>query len=284
MSETPNSSSTPNAYYTLLSRTESGENKEKTITAQYRCSIHAQGAWNSHEQHMAASTGLLTYELEKFMPRDDMRIGRISLDIFGLIPLEDFSITTQIIRGGRTIELIEATLAANGKTCIVARAWRMVTSDTSEVAGLEESSIGQPEDYPEWQGIKYWDGGFIKTIYMKADPSNRNGKGVGWINTDMEMVEENGVVQPTSDFVHLMGLADIANGLVPRISQPNEIGWLFPNLDLQIHLYRKPQGRWLGFRTVQQIGMDGVGLTSSVLHDEKGAFGHCEQILTVRKV
>lgn len=36
----------------------------------------------------------------------------------------------------------------------------------------------------------------------------------------------------------------------------------FPNLDLQIHLHRLPQGRWLGLETVQQIGQDGVGLTS----------------------
>lgn len=44
---------------------------------------------------MAAATGVLAYELERFMPREDMRIGRISLDIFGLIHFGEFSITTK---------------------------------------------------------------------------------------------------------------------------------------------------------------------------------------------
>jgi hypothetical protein len=33
-------------------------------------------------------------ELEQFMPRTDMRIGRISLDIWGLIAFGEFSIQT----------------------------------------------------------------------------------------------------------------------------------------------------------------------------------------------
>lgn len=276
----------PNSYYTLLDRTATGDEKSKTVTANYRCNIHSQGAWNPHEQHMAASTGVLAYELEKFMLRDDMRIGRISLDIFGLIHFGDFSITTRSIRGGRTIELLEATMSAEGKTCIVARAWRMLTSDTSDVAGLEDTTIGQPSDYPDWDGMKHWGGGYINSIYMKADPNNRNGKGIGWINNNYDMVanDPDNPSGTTSDFVHLMGMVDTANGIVPRIYQPDEIEWLFPNLDLQIHLYRLPVGRWLGLQTVQQIGDDGVGLTSSILHDEKGAFGRSEQILTVRKL
>jgi hypothetical protein len=68
---------------------------------------------------------------------------------------------------------------------------------------------------------------------------------------------------------------------VPRQS-PKE--WAFPNLDLQIHLHRLPRGPWLGLETVQQYGADGIGLTSSVLHDIYGPFGRSEQILTLRAV
>ena len=59
---------------------------------------------------------------------------------------------------------------------------------------------------------------------------------------------------------------------------------MFPNVDLQIHLYRLPKGKWLGLDVQQQYGADGIGLTTAVLHDEEGPFGHAEQILTVRKV
>ena len=123
------------SYYTLQERTTT----QNITTAHYRCNIHCQGAWNEHEQHMAAATGVLAYELERFMPREDMRIGRISLDIFGLIHFGEFSITTQVIRGGRTIELLEATMTAGGKTCIVARACKPVTRRRSQ--GLKMSLL-----------------------------------------------------------------------------------------------------------------------------------------------
>ncbi|MDY3331088.1 MAG: thioesterase family protein, partial [Pelistega sp.] len=105
---------------------------------------------------------------------------------------------------------------------------------------------------------------------------NRPGKGIVWITTDKAMVEGE---QPSS-FTRLLGLIDTANGTVPR--QEGDFDWAFPNLDLQVHLHRLPQGDWLGLETIQQYGADGIGLTTSVLHDVYGAFGRSEQILTIR--
>ena len=68
------------AYYTQLDKTET----DGIVTARFIPNEPAQGAWNPHEQHMAPASGLLARELEQFSPRDDMRIGRISFDIFWL--------------------------------------------------------------------------------------------------------------------------------------------------------------------------------------------------------
>lgn len=265
-----------NAYYQFINR-EIQENGD--VCSTYRSTPHAQGAWNEHEQHMAAATGILTAELEQYNPRPQMRIGRIGLDIFGVIFAGEFQIISKTIRAGRTIELIEATMLAQGKVCIVARAWRMQTSDTQQVQGMED--VAQAKSMQVWTGMQdAWTGGFIESIQLFSE-NRRAGKGVVWVTTDMEMIEG----QPTSDFVKLMGLVDVANGIVSRISQPKgQIEWIFPNLDLQIHLLRQPQGRFLGLETVQQLGADGIGLTSSILHDELGVFGRSEQILTVRQL
>ena len=224
---------------------------------------------------MAPATGVMCAELEAFMPREDLRIGRVGLDILGLIPLQPFSISTKVLRPGKTIELIEATMVADGRACIVARAWRMQISDTRAIAGTEDRDIKRPEELADWTGMKQWAGGFIESMQFKADAEHRAGKGVVWMNNDLEMVEG----QTTSSFVHLLGMVDTANGIVPR-AKPGE--WAFPNLDLHIDLLRLPQGKWLGLDTCQQYGSDGIGLTSSVLHDELGVFGRSEQILTLR--
>ncbi|MBD0222520.1 acyl-CoA thioesterase domain-containing protein, partial [Acinetobacter baumannii] len=103
-----------NAYYQLLNRTIGPQGE---VIAHYCSTVHAQGAWNPHEQHMAPASGVIAAELEQFSPRQDMRIGRISFDIFGLIAFGEFTIKTHVIRAGKTIELIEAEMQAQGKTC-----------------------------------------------------------------------------------------------------------------------------------------------------------------------
>ena len=260
------------AYYQLIGRNTdvAGE-----VTAHYRSTLLAQGAWNEHEQHMAPATGIICAELDRFSPRNDMRIGRISLDILGLIPAGEFSITTKVIRPGKTIELIESEMKAQGKSCIVARTWRMMTQNSHEIKGLEDAHGNAPEHAPVWEGIRQWPGGYIQSIEARSH-QRRAGKGIVWLRTPHDMVEG----EPTSDFVRLMGMVDTANGIVPRQETP--FSWGFPNLDLQIHMHRLPQGQWLGLETMQQYGDDGIGLTSSVLHDLSGPFGRSEQILTLR--
>ena len=131
------------AYYRFISRNTDADG---VCVAHYEPLLPAQGAWNAHEQHMAPATGVMCAELEAFMPREDLRIGRVGLDILGLIPLQPFSISTKVLRPGKTIELIEATMVANGRACIVARAWRMQISDTRAIAGTEDRDIKRPEE------------------------------------------------------------------------------------------------------------------------------------------
>ncbi len=265
-------------YYECLGRQSQADG---SVISDYVSTNHSQGAWNAYEQHMAAATGLIAYELERFYPREQLRIGRISLDILGVIYAGKTQIRTKIIRAGKTIELIEVVMTtqdknAEQKISIIARAWRMQMSDTHEVAHIQDER--QLPSVQPWAMDSLWQGGFIQSL--KTYSQNRQkGRGIVWLTSDISVVAG----ETTSDFVRLMGLVDCANGIVPSIEQ-TQMAWAFPNLDLQIHLYRMPVGQCLGLETVQQIGEDGIGLTSSVLHDELGAFGRSEQILTVRKL
>lgn len=265
------------AYYTFSHREPQADG---SCIAHYQPTEHAQGAWNEHEQHMAPATGILTHELSQFAPQDNMRIARISLDILGLIPFDEFTITTRCIRPGRTIELIEAVMSSRGRDCIIARAWRLMTQDTSQIAGLEDQQAKHnPEQLSEWQGMKGWPGKFIESVHLVSEADRRPGKGMVWITNEKQMVEG----ELTTDLVKLLGMVDTANGVVPRLGMGlSKLQWMFPNTDLQIHMHRAPKGQWLGIEAVQQYGTDGIGLTSAVLHDVHGPFGRSEQILTIR--
>lgn len=243
----------------------------------YRSTVHAQGAWNPHEQHMAPATGILVHAMENFQPREEMRMARISLDIHGIIHAGEFEIQTRVIRPGRTIELIEGEMISRGRTCIVARGWRLKTLDSTVVAANEDDPVIHPEELGAFDGMTPWPGGYIEGLEFRAANGHRPGKGVVWMRNAFEMVEG----LRSSDFVRLMGMVDTANGVAPRVA-PGPGSWMFPNVDLQIHMYREPAGQWLGIEAQQTYGVDGIGLTSAVLHDGKGPFGRSEQILTVR--
>mgnify|MGYP002139603403 CR=1 FL=1 len=74
-------------------------------------------------------------------------------------------------------------------------------------------------------------------------------------------------------------LFDIANGMAVRVD-PTEVA--YPNLDLTVHLFDEPRTEWLGFDTSVSFGRNGIGLTHTILHDERGPVGSVSQILTVR--
>lgn len=266
------------SYYQLIDKKTEHKDKGTVVKAHYRSTHHAQGAWNPHEQHMGPVSGIIATELDAFSPRSDMRLARLSFDIFGLIPAGEFTITTRIIRPGKTIELLEAEMQANNRICVVARAWRMRVQDSKEIAGLEDQPVSHPDSLKYWDGLKHWPGAYVESLIAKTDENHRAGKGIVWLTNDKEMLDS----QTTSDFSHLMGMVDAANGIAAR--QQKEIAWGFPNLDLQIHMHRYPTGKWLGLEAVQQYGADGIGLTSAILHDTQGPFGRSEQILTLRKV
>ncbi|XAS70504.1 thioesterase family protein [Micrococcaceae bacterium Sec5.1] len=244
----------------------------------YRSTIHAQGAWNPHEQHMAPASGIMADALLRHEPRDDVRMARISYEILGLIPGGEFQVTTSTLRPGRTIELIQAELSAGGRVAIRAAAWRMITSDTSAVAAFEDEAMPAPDECKLWDGASVWPGGYIRSLEMRIGEGHRPGSGRVWIRTMHPLTDK----EDSSDLARLMGLVDTANGIAARVP-PGENSYIFPNVDLQIHMYRAPQGEWLGLDNKVSFGADGIGLTSSVLHDINGPFGRAEQILTLRK-
>ncbi|NYE94455.1 hypothetical protein FHU41_000676 [Psychromicrobium silvestre] len=246
---------------------------------QYRSTIHAQGAWNPHEQHMAPVSGILTRELEAFQPREDLRMARISFDILGLIPAGEFSVECKVLRPGKTIELVQAELIAGGRAAVRATAWRLQRSDTSAVAALADTPMPALAQTSGEQDMTVWPGGYIRSLQLRAVAGLVPGRGQAWLHTEHEMVDG----EATADLVRLVGLVDTANGVAPRVD-PSTGEYLYPNTDLSIHLYRQPAGKWLGLDTSVTFGDDGIGLTSSILNDELGPFGRAEQILTIRAI
>ena len=268
-----------------------GENRYKPTT-------HAGGAWDPAEQHFSPLGGLVVHAIDRFVagrPGGELLMSRISFDILGRLALDECEIRVQTLRPGRSIELVEAVVLIGDRPVVRARAWLLGSGDTAAVAGVGgEGGIGgqggfsgqggeageagrmtPPEELESWPMTDVWPGGYIASVDVRPVAPPRPGRTTAWVGTGLDLVAG----QPSSRLASFVALVDTANGIAVRES-PAE--WMFPNVDLTIHLHRQPEGRWTGLDTTVAFGPTGQGVTSSVLHDVAGPVGHAEQILTVR--
>lgn len=250
---------------------------ERTGESSFRATRHTGGAWDTDHQHIAPALGLLAHAVER--DRDSRRgdglvLGRLSYDILGTVPVDVVDVRVCVRRPGRTIELVEASLVHAGREVVVLRAWLMQSGETAALAGSSFPPIPAPSQMECWDPTTVWPGGFIQTAEVRrreAEP----GRASYWVRTDVPILDGEHV----SRCAAVAGLVDIANGMTVR-EEPTRVA--FPNVDLTLHLFRQPRGRWTGFDTTVSFGPTGLGLTSSVVHDEDGPVGTVAQLLTVR--
>ncbi|HEX2126153.1 MAG TPA: acyl-CoA thioesterase domain-containing protein, partial [Thermoleophilaceae bacterium] len=69
------------------------------------------GPWDPAAQHAGPPSALLARALERCEPRDGLRIARITVEILGPVPLAPLTATARVVRPGRSVELLEASLA-----------------------------------------------------------------------------------------------------------------------------------------------------------------------------
>lgn len=244
----------------------------------YKPTAHAGGAWDVAEQHFSPLGGLLVHAIDRHLaerPDDGLVLSRISFDILGRLALDECEIQAETLRPGRTIELLEAVVLISGRPVVRARVWRLAATDTSAVAGGGAGPLPPPEELAPWLMGAVWPGGYIASLDVRPVAPSQPGRTTAWISSPLDLVAG----QASSPLASFVALIDTANGIAVRQSPTD---WMFPNVDLTIHLHRRPEGRWTGLDTTVVFGPTGQGITSTVLHDVNGAVGHAQQLLTVR--
>ena len=183
---------------------------------------------------MAPVSGILAHEIDLHEPREGMQLARISFDILGMIPARPSRVEVRTTRPGRTIELVEATLRRRrprrrAGPRVAARRPRLRTGGRRRARRRSPD----PTTCVPWDGADTWEGGYIQGLEFRVDPERRPGRTRAWIRTLNPLVDGE-TCSPTADLVRL---ADTANGIAVRVS-PDE--WMFPNVDLSVHLFREP--------------------------------------------
>ncbi|BAW09284.1 thioesterase [Nocardia seriolae] len=262
------------AYY--LARGAAADGYERYLATASTVSV-----WAASMQHGAPPSALLARAVERCAPRDGMRVARLTMEILGPVPVGEIEVRAWVERPGKRVELVGAELVAtqpDGSRRAVAKAaaWRIATSDTTAAAHTADAPLPPVPEAAEigWGVPDGWDIGYVKSVEIRAVESTAITRRV-WVKPLVEVVEG----EEISPLVRVFSVADVANGVGAQL---DPYQWTFLNTDLTIDLFRLPEGEWIGLAVETSIGPDGVGMCSTVLHDERGPIGRCLQILEVR--
>lgn len=251
-------------------------------TERFQPTGHTLSTWSDDMQHGSPPSALLARAVRRCDARPDTRLTRVVIEILGPIPLTEIRVRSWIERPGRRIELVVAELSAagpDGTWRAVARGtgWRLQTADTTAIAHAADPTIPpRAADAPPLPEGHFWRTGFIDSVEWNwLTPIGAPGVGLAWGKPHPDLVDG----EPLDPVDRLFLIADTANGVGTKIN-PTE--WTFLNTDVTVHLFRVPDGDWIGVSAETSYGPDGVAMSSGVLHDDSGPVARVTQTVQVR--
>lgn len=231
--------------------------------------------WDSEIQHGSPPLALMTKLIEEHAEGSSLRIGRLTLDILGAIPVAPMRVRAWTLRPGARIAQVCAEMVPDGTDRAVARvtAWLLATSDTSDVATDRHPPLaeGTPVSNPHaWMGAP----GYLEAVSWRKQETASAASAEVWMSPLVPLVDN----EPVSGTQRLAMVVDSANGVGAALD-PDE--FLFMNTDTTVHLHRVPTGNDFALRARASIGPDGVGVTTADLFDRRGFVGTSAQTLLV---
>jgi Thioesterase-like superfamily len=219
---------------------------------------------------------LLGRAIERCEPRDEMRVGRVTCEILGPVPLEPLTVEASVVRPGRSVEMLEASLAGPAGELMRARAWRLQPGEHALHLNQEEGppppDEGRPSDFPGaghdfgyHEAMEY---SFVRGGWRQPGPA------AVWMRTRVQIVDG----EDPGPLERVLVAADSGNGVSAALDWRTH---LFINTELTVHLMRPLEGEWLCLDAVTRV--DGLGLTETSLWDERGRIGRAAQTLLVRQ-
>ena len=239
--------------------------------------------WDPDIQHGSPPLALMTKlieELSKKTQADGARIGRVSMDILGAIPVAPVRVRAWVERPGSRISLLAAEMLAAraggpDRAVVRASAWLLATSDTADVATDRFPPLTEGEADPvphRWEGAT----GYLQAVSWRRQRELDNGSAVVWLSPLANLVDTEEMTQ----MQRLALVADCANGAGAVI---DPAVFVFMNTDTTMHLHRVPVGNDFALRARGSIGSDGIGATTAEIFDRQGFVGTCAQTWFVQR-
>jgi hypothetical protein len=249
------------------------------------------GPWDPDSQHAGPPAALIARAIEGLPSEVPRRVGRVTYDILRPVPIGRLRVEASVVRPGRSVEMVEATLRSEREELVRARAWRLRVSELDldgeidwdddgsgavlrrgEVPpGPTRAAAFDVDFFPTGQRVGYHTAVEYRFV---AGEFARPGPATAWLRMAYPLVAGE---EPTP-LQRVAVAADSGNG----ISGPLDFRrFLFINVDLSIHLGRAPVGDWVCLDSTTIPDRSGMAITDTALYDERGPLGRAAQTLLV---
>jgi hypothetical protein len=235
------------------------------------------GPWDARLQHAGPPAALLGRAVERLGDRPDLQVARITFEIVRPLPIAKLTVATRLLRGGRSVELVEAVLLTGEVEVMRATALRVRSADLDLPDGLVPARRLPGPDagrttpfFPTGQEVGYhtaMEVRFVAGSFLELGPAT------AWMRMRHPLVPG----EAPSALCRVLIAADSGNGISAALDYQR---WRFINPDLTVYLMRPPAGDWVALEATT-TAVSGVGLADTALHDTHGPIGRAAQALFI---
>jgi hypothetical protein len=243
--------------------------------------VHARGPWDEGALHGGAPAALLARAVERFEPDGDLAVVRLSYEFLRPVPVAPLELEVGLLRPGRRVQLVGASLHAAGvEVCrLVALRVARVPADPGLAAGGAPLGLAGPGALPT---TPFSLGTGTGPSFAATAVEMRFARGVAaagpvavWMRLRRPVVD----AEVPTPLTRLAAVADFGNGVSAELDFARTT---FVNPDLVVHIRRPPAGEWVLLDARTEIEPGGGATAVSGLHDEGGPLGMAAQALLVR--
>jgi len=259
------------------------------------------GPWDPDSQHAGPPAALLARAIERCGPDDapagGWTVGRITFEILRPVPIATLRVSAAVARPGRRVQMVEAALSDEAGTELIrARAWRVRHGAVELPAGLASEEPDAPARQLRGPATRSREPRRPEQLDEAADAFFPTGFDIGY-HTAMDYRFDSGgfgdlgpafcwmrmrhplvAGEEPSPLQRVFAAADSGNGVSSTLDFER---FVFINVDLTVHLHRMPAGEWIGLDALTTPEPTGIGLSDTILHDQRGPIGRACQTLLV---
>lgn len=243
------------------------------------------GPWSPDAQHAGPPSALLARAMELHEPRENTRLADVRTDILGPIPVAPLTVSVRTLRGGRSMELLEAqALTDDGRPAITARAWRIVRApeDFPPLAEtVDVAAEGPPEETTRIESLIPGSStaGYSQSVEWRFVEGGVASGGAArvWGRQLTTLVDD----EEPSPWQRVLVLADSGGGVTFSLDPARH---RFINCDLHVALNRDLEGEWLQMDAASRASGGHGGIVHDVLSDQRGRIGVALQAMVAQDV